>query len=107
MRVTTCGTEVWQEELCAKHCVVWTLREEVLEISLVLISTRKAVPDSGQKPKSGKTKVHWEGEHLLCPFPLEVGIRTQKNGMQQSLRRGICFMPHSLKTPLCGSSLTM
>lgn len=46
--------------------------------SSVLVGTRKAVTDSGQKPKSGKTNVHWEGECLLCHFPLELGTWTEK-----------------------------
>lgn len=70
--------------LYANYCVmVWILREGVLKISLVLISTRKAVMDLGQKPKWGKQRYTGKENHL-CHFLLELGAghRTQKKDMQ-------------------------
>lgn len=45
--------------VCKALCGLDVKRRGSSKCLLVLIGTRKAVTDSGQKPKSGKTKVHW------------------------------------------------
>lgn len=88
LTVTACGTEVGQEELLRVQSTVWFGLEETGSWKFLSYwSALEKVTDSGQQPKWGKAKVHWEA-HCICHFPLEGGNWTQEKGMQQSLTSG-------------------